>query len=356
MTQPEFQKMKKISTRPYSLVRRSGRFLTITTLALGTVSVMLVLLGISPAAIGITLARGTLRSWLQFSHVLSVWIPLLLCSCGLLFTFRAGLWNIGIEGQVILGAIGTTLILRQPLPVPSAVIITFALLGGFLAGGLWGAFAGILKNRGGVNEIFGGLGLNFVAQGTILWLILGPWKRAGMASMSGTDLFPRELWMYLPQGWRVPPAAIILGLSAFLLTAFFLEATRFGLRVKATGINPKGAKLFGIRPEQTGLGAMAIGGGLAGLAGSVQVLSVYHRLIPSISSGYGYLGLLVVMLANYRVLPVAPICLFFAVLAAGSIQLPIVLQIDSSLSGVIQGACVLSALLVYGIKQRGKEQ
>lgn len=347
---------KKTTTKPHSLARQTGRLLTITSLALGAVSLMLVLLGMSPATIGITLVRGTLSSWLQFSHVLSVWIPLLLCSCGLLFTFRAGLWNIGIEGQVILGAIGTTLILRHPLSIPPAATISFALFAGFLAGGLWGTFTGILKNRGGVNEIFGGLGLNFVAQGGVLWLILGPWKRAGMASMSGTDLFPRELWIYLPQGWRVPPAMILLGLLAFLVTAFLLGATRFGLRIKAAGINPNGAKLFGIRPELTGLGAMAIGGGLAGLAGSVQVLSVYHRLIPSISSGYGYLGLLVVMLANYRILPVAPICLFFAVLAAGSIQLPIVLQIDSSLSGVIQGACVLSALLVYGIQQRGKEQ
>jgi simple sugar transport system permease protein len=348
--------MKKLPAHPLSLILQIRRFLTITGLALGAVSIMLLLLGISPLTIGITLARGTLGSWMQFSHVLSVWIPLLLCSCGLLFTFRTGLWNIGIEGQVICGAIGTTLILRQSLPLPQNGMIALALLAGFFAGGSWGGVAGILKNRGGVNEIFGGLGLNFVAQGAILWLILGPWKRAGMASMSGTDLFPKELWMYLPAGWRIPPGAIIIGLLAFLFTIFLLGATRFGLRIKAAGINPQGAKLFAIRPELTALSAMAIGGGLGGLAGSIQVLCVYHRLIPSISSGYGYLGLLVVMLANYRVLPVAPICLFFAILAAGSIQLPIVLQIDSSLSGVIQGACVLSALLVYGIQQRGKQQ
>ncbi len=339
-----------------NIFTRTVRFIAICVLALGAVSVLLLLLGMSPTTIGLTLAKGSIFSWLKFSHALSVWIPLLLCSCGLLFTFRAGLWNIGVEGQIICGAIGATLILRQnTLGIPPGILLTLAIIAGFLAGGFWGAMAGVLKNRGGVNEIFGGLGLNFVAQGAILWLILGPWKRAGMASMSGTDLFPRELWMYVPQGWRVALVPLLIAVTAFILTSLILGKTRFGLQVKAAGINPLAARLFGIKPEFTTLAAMAIGGGLAGIAGAVQVICVYHRLIPSISSGYGYLALLVVMLANYKVTPVPIICLLFACLGAGSIQLPITLQIDSSLSGVIQGACVLSGLLVYGIQKRRKE-
>ncbi|MGB3209771.1 MAG: ABC transporter permease [Desulforhopalus sp.] len=336
-----------------TLFNRAKRILLIITLALGTVSLLLVLLGISPSSIGIALAEGSVLSWLKFSHVLTIWIPLLLCSSGLLFTFRSGLWNIGVEGQVVFGAIAATFVLRlNNLGLPPSIMLVLALLLGFVGGGFWGSFAGLLKNRGGVNEIFGGLGLNFVAQGFILWLILGPWKRAGIASMSGTDLFARELWMYTPPGWRVSPVALALAIVVFLLTAFFLAGTRSGLQIKATGKNPLAARLFGIHPERTGFMAMAIGGGLAGLAGAVQVSCVYHRLLPSISSGYGYLALLVVMLAHYQIRPVPLICLFFACLAAGSIQLPIVLQIDSSLSGVIQGACVVSALFVHGLQKR----
>ena len=345
--------MEKSSPQTFNITVRIARFLAICALAIGTVSILLLILGISPLTIGVTLAKGSIFSWMKFSHALSVWIPLLLCSCGLLFTFRAGLWNIGVEGQVISGAIGATLLLRQnDLGLPPELLLCLAILAGFLAGGAWGALAGLLKNRGGVNEIFGGLGLNFVAQGAVLWFILGPWKRAGMASMSGTDMFPRELWMYLPQGWRVSPTPLILAIVAFILTGLVLGKTRFGLQVKAAGINPLASRLFGIKPESTTLAAMGIGGGLAGMAGAIQVICVYHRLIPSISSGYGYLALLVVMLANYKVTPVPIICLLFACLAAASIQLPITLQIDSSLSGVIQGACVLSGLLVYGIQKR----
>ena len=329
----------------------------IAALAIGAVSLLLALLGINPATIAITIARGSIFSWQKLSHVLSVWTPLLLCSCGLLFTFRAGLWNIGVEGQVILGAIAATAVLRQgTMGLPPTATMVLALTLGFVGGGLWGGFAGILKNRGGVNEIFGGLGLNFVAQGLIIWLILGPWKRAGIASMSGTDMFVKELWMYTPPGWRVAPAALLLALGVLAVTMLTLSATRFGLNVKATGINPMAAKLLAIHPERTGLAAMAIGGALAGLAGGLQVSCVYHRLLPPISSGYGYLALLVVMLANYRTIPVPVVCLLFACLAAGAIQLPIVLQLDSALSGVIQGACVVSALLVHGLQKRQGEK
>jgi simple sugar transport system permease protein len=90
----------------------------------------------------------------------------------------------------------------------------------------------------------------------------------------------------------------------------------------------------------------------AGLAGAIQVLAVYHRLIPSISSGYGYLGLLVAMLVNYSVVWMVPVSLFFAALNIGSIQLPIVLKLDSSLSGVLQGALVLFVLMMQGVRQR----
>ncbi|RUM37166.1 MAG: ABC transporter permease [Desulfobulbus sp.] len=338
-------------------IKRVARFTIITGLAFGAVSLLLFALHLSPLSIAHEMTTGAVSNWMRISHMLSIWAPLLLCSSGLLFTFRAGLWNIGIEGQMVMGAICATAILRLPEnTIPPSLLLLLAMTGGLLGGGIWGLFAGILKNRGGVNEIFGGLGLNFVAQGIILWLIFGPWKRAGIASMSGTNLLPRVLWLHSPPGWRVTPVALTLTCLAFILTALILSNTRFGLQLKAVGKNALASRLFGIHPEFVGLAAMMLGGGLAGLAGCLQVVGVYHRLIPAISSGYGYLGLLIVMLAGYRAASVPFIALFFACLAAGSIQLPIVLQIDSSLSGVIQGACVLSALLLHGLQKKRNEQ
>ena len=343
----------KSSSIHVRVVKAALQSIPILLLAAGTVSLLLFALDFSPIAIIRAMAAGSLTSWLKFSQLLSIWVPLLLCSSGLLFTFKAGLWNIGVEGQVVMGAIGATILLRvNPASLPPMLTISAAMLASCIGGSLWGLLAGLLKNRGGVNEIFGGLGLNFVAQGIILYLIFGPWKRAGIASMSGTDIFARTLWLPTPIGWRVAPAALATAIVAFVLSWLLLNHTRFGLRVKAVGLNPEAAQLFHINPDRYGLFAIMVGGALAGLAGGLQVAGVYHRLIPAVSSGYGYLGLLVVMLANYQALPVPLITLFFAWLAAGSIQLPIMLQIDSSLSGVIQGACVLSALLVHGLRNR----
>jgi simple sugar transport system permease protein len=98
--------------------------------------------------------------------------------------------------------------------------------------------------------------------------------------------------------------------------------------------------------------SFAICGVFAGLAGAVQVTAVYHRLIPSISSGYGYLGFMVAMLVNYKAAIAAPVALFFAALNVGSIQLPIVLKLDSSLAGVIQGTLVLFVVLGQGLRDK----
>ncbi len=221
-----------------------------------------------------------------------------------------------------------------------------------LGGGLWAALAGALKTRWGVNEIFAGLGLNFVAQGLTLWLIFGPWKRPGVASMSGTELFPRALWLPAVESLRLSPLGLGLTCLVLLAAAWVLARTRLGLGLKAIGGNPAAAYLHGLRPGLYTLCAMGLAGACAGLAGTFQVTGVYHRLIPAISSNYGYLALLVVMLANYRLWGTPAIALFFACLNVGSIQLPMMLQLDSSLSGIIQGSLVLGTLLVHAWRRR----
>ena len=298
---------------------------------------------------------GAFANTAKFSQVLSVWVPLTLCSCGLLYTFKVNLWNIGIEGQVTMGAIGAMAALRIPGIDSPALVLSIAFFASILCGGAWGFFAGLLKTRGGVHEIFGGLGLNFVSQGFILWLIFGPWKRPGIASMSGTELLPRKLWLATPQGWRVATAGLVIAVTILIITWLLIEKSKFGLKLKAIGQNPKAALLYAIAPERYYLLSIIIAGACAGLAGFLQVTAVYHRLIPPISSGYGYLALLLVMLAGYRVILIPFLALFFASLNVGAIQLPIVLQLDSALSGVIQGSCVLSALFILGLRRKRED-
>jgi simple sugar transport system permease protein len=333
---------------------RQFRQVMLTLLAMFFFTTLVLLLaGAPPFSAYYHIFIGSLGSWNKFAHVIKAWIPLTLCGCGLLFTFRIGLWNIGVEGQVMMGAVFTTALLRMGIESSATIFFLLtSMLAGIAGGTLWALIAGFLKTRGGVNEIFAGLGLNFVAQGIILWLIFGPWRRPGVASMSGTETFPVELWLPHLTSIRLSPLAITLVITSLALTGLLMRYSRIGLNLKAIGNNPKAAFIFGLKPARYMILAMIFAGGFAGLAGSLQVSGVYHRLLPAISSNYGYLSLLVVMLSDYKIGLVPLVAFFFACLNVGSIQLPMVLQIDSSLSGVIQGALVLTMLGLSAWRKR----
>jgi simple sugar transport system permease protein len=130
--------------------------------------------------------QGALGSKGGIASTLMAWVPLVLAAAGLVVTFAAGLWNIGIEGQIIIGAIAGALVART-VDAPSGVLLPLMILAGVAGGLLWGLLVGVLRVQGRVNEIFGGLGLDFVATGLVVYLVIGPWKRAGSASTSGTE-------------------------------------------------------------------------------------------------------------------------------------------------------------------------
>jgi simple sugar transport system permease protein len=319
-------------------------------------TLIIVIAGAPPFEAYENLIRGAFGSYSKFGQVIKVWIPLTLCSCGLLYTFKINLWNIGIEGQMIMGGVFGMAVFKL-FPYANPYLLVFlAFVGGLTGGALWALFTGFLKTKGGVNEIFAGLGMNFVAQSIILWLIFGPWKRDGIASMSGTEQLPPELWLSTTTSLRISPTAIIVTIVSILITSFILKYTKIGLGLKAIGNNMHSAFMYKLNPTNHMLLAMIFAGGFAGLAGTMQVTGVYHRLIPTISSNYGYLALFVVMLANYNVWAAPLVALFFACLNVGSIQLPMVLQIDSSLSGVIQGALVLATLGIQSFKTLKKNR
>jgi ABC-type uncharacterized transport system permease subunit len=322
--------------------------------ALGFTTLVLLLAGAPPFQAYQQLIYGIAGSVDNASNVLVSWVPLLIATAGLLITFAAGMWNIGIEGQIMLGAVFTTGVLRilQHTSVPAGIIIALGILAGMVGGMIWALLAGILKTFGGVNEIFGGLGLNFIGNTIILWLIYGPWRRPGVASLSGTEIFPSRLSLPTLPDVQISAWSVLLAALSIIAVYVLLRGTYIGLKLKAIGKNIKAAYILGVPTWQYLLFSFAACGVFAGLAGALQVVGVYHRLLPSISNGYGFLGLLVAMLINYQAIWVAPITLFYAALNIGGIQLPILLKLDSNISGVLQGILVLFVLLMDGLRQR----
>jgi simple sugar transport system permease protein len=331
-----------------TVIYRAGSLLV----ALICIAIVIMLAGAAPLQVAMSLWEGAFGTEDQLARVIATLAPLVLCCSGLIFTFAAGLYNLGIEGQITLGAISATGILRLGQEgLPASVVIVLAILAGGIGGALWGLLAGVLHVYGRINEIFAGLGLNFVAQGLGLYLIFGPWKRAGVASMSGTELFPASLWLPTLGQTEASPIALGISLLALIATVVVMRGTYFGLQLRAVGQNSRAAFILGVPAIQRLMSGFGLCGALAGIAGALQVLAVFHRLIPNISSNLGFLALLVVMLVSFNPLWILPIAFFFSALNVGSLQLPLSLQLESSLAGVIQGMLVLLVLLGEGVRR-----
>lgn len=321
-------------------------------LSLLLTALMLVALGSDPINVFETLIQGALRDSRSVAATLNFAIPLILASAGLVITFTAGLWNIGVEGQIVMGAVfaswGAQVL---ALPTPLLVIVNLGLAA--LGGALWAMLAGVLKTRLGVHEIFGGVALNAIANNIAIYLIAGPWQPPEGGSAQATPPFPEAAWLPVFSS-DFPVNLLMLGITAASVVLVFvvLRFTDWGLQLKAVGNNARSALLLGVPTERVSLLAFAACGALAGLAGSHRVLHTYHSLRPLVAGGIGFLGLLVVLLVAYRIIWVPLVAIIAAGMFTGSSRLKILLRLDQSLVGVLQAVVVLMILLVSGVRER----
>jgi simple sugar transport system permease protein len=195
---------------------------------------LLVLVGAPPFEAMRVVFDGAFGNQSRVAATLMAWIPLALAAAGLLITFQGGLWNIGVEGQIAMGAIGAAWVART-VTAPTAVMVPLTLLGGAVFGAAWALIPAWLRTRFRVHEIFSGVALSFVAGATAVYLIIGPWSRTGVASTSGTDLFDERAWLPTIGSWRVSPVGLVLAVAAVLGVLVLLRGYRFGLRLRAVG-------------------------------------------------------------------------------------------------------------------------
>jgi ABC-type uncharacterized transport system permease subunit len=312
--------------------------------SLGFVASLLVMFGASPGESFSAMWEGAFGNQANTLSVVAFWIPLLLSSAGLLTTFTAGLWNIGIEGQIIMGSIAASWIALK-LEGPIFLLITLEILVAMIAGALWAGFVGILKTHGGVHEIFSGLALNNLAIILTNYLISGPWQPPEGGTFRGTAPFQDAALLPRFAESRFAPISLVFVIIAVGVVFVTLRGTSWGLKLKALGKNPRSAFLLGVSSEREAILSLMFCGGLAGLAGAVRVLSWFDSLRQSISGGIGFLALLVVMLASYRILWVPLIAFFFSAVLNGSITLQLRTQLHSSLGGILTAVMVLFVLL-----------
>ncbi len=317
---------------------------------------LIFMVGNNPVEVFEKVWEGAFRNSNSLAGVVNFFIPMTLASLGLIVTFRAGLWNIGVEGQMAMGAVFASWA-AQYVALPSLLLIPFEIVIAMVGGAFWAGLTGLLKTRLGVNEIFGGVALNSLASVLTIYLISGPWQPPEGGSAQSTAPFPTGS-LLPPVSPEFPVSLLALVVLAAALVAVFLalRGTRWGLELKATGKNARSALLLGVATERSVLSAFMVCGALAGIAGAYRVLFTYASLRPLSSGGIGFLALLVVLMVSMRIL-VAPVVAFIvAALFVGSTRLKVALQLDQSLAGVLQGIIVLFILLSGGVRERLMER
>jgi general nucleoside transport system permease protein len=267
--------------------------------------------------------------------------PLILTGLACSIAFRMRLWNIGAEGQFLLGAWGASAIVLAPvLPAgtPAIVVIPAMMLAGAAAGAAWGLIPGVLKARLAVNEIITTLMLNYIALAWVQFWVFGPWSESGFQQ---SVQFPHEAW--LPRLTDFADAVPALGgltihfgflfaLAATAIVWLVVSRTRWGYELRLIGDNPRAARYAGIDIGRRIIVVFAVSGALAGLAGMSEVAGVVHRLQDHISPGYGFTAIIIAYLARFgpwRVV-VASILFGALILAGREIQ-------PSGVPAMIQG-------------------
>ncbi|MBE7383211.1 MAG: ABC transporter permease [Leptolyngbya sp. SIO1E4] len=296
--------------------------------------------GANPVQAYAALFQESLLTYFGFGNTLTKMTPLLLAGLGVLVALRAGLFNLGGEGQIYLGGLGSLLVGLYLQGMPGWIHLPLTLLGGFALGGLWGAIAGYLKVARGLNEVLTTLLLNYVAQNLVGYLVNGPLIEPGAPSpysplVAETARLPK----FLPQSQA--HMGIFLGLALALLLLTIFSVTTLGYQVDAVGQNPIAARYAGIPVKRTLVGAMAVSGGLAGLAGSAEVIGLKYRLFENFAGGYGFDAIAIALLSRGSPLAVVLTAFFFGALRSGANVMQRSAGVPVTIVSAIQGLTLL---------------
>ena len=329
-------------------VRGSSVLLTLGVLiaSLALLAGALHLAGYDAARALVALWRGSFGTTTSFvSATLVRATPLLLAGLGVALAFRAGIWNIGAEGQLLAGAAAAAALGLIPVPVPRVVLVPAVLVAGVLAGAFWASIAELLRRRRGVLEVISTIMLNFVALHVVGLLVHGPLQEPlGIYPQSASIADAARLPRLIP-GTRLHVGFVLAVLIAPLLW-WWLRSTAAGFRLRAAGANPSAAAIAGRInvPRVAGL-AFVASGALAGLAGSVEVSGVTFALYENPSAGYGYTAIVVALLGRLDPLAIVPSAVLFGALESGALAMQREAGIPSVVVTAIEAVLVLTVLL-----------
>jgi simple sugar transport system permease protein len=268
--------------------------------------------------------------------------PYIFAGLAVALAFRSGLFNIGVEGQLFIGAACATFVGYAVKGLPVYIHMPLAFIAGGLGGALWGFIPGFLKATTGGHEVINTIMLNYIAFRLTEWLLSGPMTRPGSGGMPISPLIEESA--QIPQFFPSPirfHLGFFIALAVAWLIWWLLFKTKWGLNMRTVGANPRAAKYAGLSVTKTMVIAMSISGALAGLAGAVQILAINRSMALGLSSGYGFDSIALALIGNNHPIGVVLASILFGTLRNGATRMMVVARIPIDIVDVLQAIILM---------------
>lgn len=309
--------------------------------ALVLASIFLVFLGHQPLEIYMAMIKGAFGSAYRTRETIIKGIPLIITSLGIMIAFRMKFWNIGAEGQILMGAFGASFVALKLTELPSFIMIPAMILAALLCGGMWALIPAYLKVKFETNETIITLMLNYVAIKWITYLQYGPWKDPNalgfpkIPNFVENALLPKVFGIHI--GW-------IIALILVVLVYIFLHYSKPGFEINVVGESKETAKYAGMSVKRITIGSLMLSGAICGLAGMIEATGVNGTLSVSLSAGYGYTAIITAWLSGLKAIIIVPVSLLFALLLQGGSFIQSAYGISGSSAEILQSLILFFVL------------
>jgi len=328
--------------------QQAQRVVMIVLAALALFALLLLIDGKDP----LRAYRDTLRSVASsygFSELLVRITPLLLTALAVALPARLGLINVGGEGQLYMGACMATAGALHCASLPAWQLLPLMTALGFAGGALWALAPGIMRAARVVNETISTLLLNYIAPLIVSYFVFGPWRSSDSASYPQSPAFVDAARLPSLFGTRMHPG-LFYGFICLAIYGFVMRRTRWGLEMRAIGGNSEASARLGIPVSGYMITAMAVAGGIAGVAGMAEVSAIQGRLVANLSPGYGYMGFLVAWLAGRSIVGIPVMAFLFAVVSSMGDVLQITQRVPYAVVNLLMAVILL---IVLGQRKKG---
>lgn len=337
-----------------ALARKALPYLIAVLLAFAVAGLLVTALGYDPIRAFRAVATTSFRTPFGVVETLHKWVPLTLMAFAFTIPYAARRFNIGGEGQLILGATGASAVGIVLSDLPTVVLLPLVIVAGVLAGAFWAGIAAWLMDRFHVNEILSTVLLNFVAFGVLDYIASEVWPDVGAGHPSTVVVGEGAL---LPELGRPPlHTGVLLAVLVAVLVAVGVRRSVAGYELRAVGANERAARVHGVRAGRVAVAAMVMAGGLAGLAGAIEVSGVHGRMLEGIHSNFLLLGMIIGLIARGNAVAVPFVALGIAILEVGASAMQRTAQVPVEIVLIVEALILLFLLLsdvvAYGLRRR----